>query len=79
MLDQKPIHVKVEETVDVEAEKLSQEIIELYKEFPIERVSRGTDDGGKFVEIFCKENKAQELRYKCSHWHKNMRTIVIGC
>lgn len=79
MLDQKPIKVKIEEEIDLNAEKLSQEIIEAYKGFPIEKVRQGSDDGGKFVEIFCKENRAQELRYKCGHWHKNMRTIIIGC
>lgn len=79
MLDQKPISIKVEEEIDPAAERLSQEIIELYKDFPVERVRQGSDDGGKFVEIFCKENKAQELRYTCGHWHKNMRTIIIGC
>lgn len=79
MLDNKPIHLKVEEEVDVNAEALFQEIVELYKKSPIEKVRQGSDDGGKFVEIFCKENKAQELRYTCGHWYKNMRTIIIGC
>jgi hypothetical protein len=79
LLDSKPISVKIEEEHDVNAEILSQEIIELYKGYSIERVRQGSDDGGKFVEIFCKENKAQELRYTCGHWHKNMRTIIIGC
>jgi hypothetical protein len=79
LLDQKPINLKIDEEVDPNAARLSQEIIELYKEFPIESVRQGSDDGGKFVEIFCKENKAQELRYTCGHWHKNMRTIIIGC
>ncbi len=79
MLDNKPISLKIEEEADVNAEKLFLEISELYKKFPIEKVREGSDDGGKFVEIFCKENKAQELRYTCGHWHKNMRTIIIGC
>ena len=79
LLDQKPINVKIDEEVDLIAEKLTQEIIELYKKFPIEKVRQGSDDGGKFVEIFCKENKSQELRYTCRHRHKNMRTIIIGC
>ena len=79
MLDNKPIHLKIEEEVDVNAAALFQEIVELYKKFPIEKIRQGSDDGGKFVEIFCKENKAQELRYTCGHWHKNMRTIIIGC
>jgi hypothetical protein len=79
LLDNKPISLKIEEEADVNAEKLFLEISELYKKFPIEKVREGSDDGGKFVEIFCKENKAQELRYTCGHWHKNMRTIIIGC
>lgn len=79
MLDQKPINLKLDEEKDPKAEALSQEIMTLYKDYPIELVRQGSDDGGKFVEIFCKENKAQELRYKCGHWHNNMRTIIIGC
>jgi hypothetical protein len=79
LLDNKPISLKIEEEADVNAEKLFLEISELYKKFPIEKVREGSDDGGKFVEIFCKENKAQELRYTCGHLHKNMRTIIIGC
>ena len=75
----KSITVKVEDEVDEIAEALFQDIVELYKKFPIENIRQGSDDGGKFIEIFCKENKAQKLRYTCGHWHMNMRTIIIGC